>query len=252
MFTQSAFAVGEKTVFLGGSSSWNAAENRTGIIEAASVRPYSVLLLSSLAKHTRLEPEFDLSVSFDERDAGLFRDNTGQYKVSVQGNAEVVGRNYARIGQGAALFSSSRGSVVIEPQRRSALFASGNRIGDFSIEFWLCPLNLENGEGILTWYSSGINQIQCIASKNRLQWKFVNFFASSNNEKYINIEFSGNTPIVPKTWSHHLVRFDADTGMIEYLVDGVSEAIVYATGTGRESRDVYTPVAGNNGFFRLG
>jgi hypothetical protein len=40
--------------------------------------------------------------------------------------------------------------------------------------------------------------------------------------------------------------------MIEYLVDGSTEAIVYATATGRESSEVFTPVAGNGGSFQLG
>jgi hypothetical protein len=40
--------------------------------------------------------------------------------------------------------------------------------------------------------------------------------------------------------------------LLEYLVDGRSEAIVYATSTGRESSEVHTPIIGNNGSFLLG
>jgi hypothetical protein len=58
--------------------------------------------------------------------------------------------------------------------------------------------------------------------------------------------------VVPKTWSHHLVRFDAVAGMLEYIVDGRSESIVYATSTGRESSEVHTPVIGSGGRFLLG
>jgi len=92
----------------------------------------------------------------------------------------------------------------------------------------------------------------CSASRNRLQWSFVNFFASIDGNRHINIEFSGNAPIIPKTWSHHLIRFDATTGLLEYLVDGSSEAIAYATASARESSEVYTPITGNGGSFLLG
>ena len=58
--------------------------------------------------------------------------------------------------------------------------------------------------------------------------------------------------MVPKTWSHHLIQFDSITGMVEYLVNGKTETIEYATSTGREGGEVYTPVAGNDGSFILG
>jgi len=60
------------------------------------------------------------------------------------------------------------------------------------------------------------------------------------------------TPVIPKTWSHHLVRFNSDYGILEYLVDGISEAIVYTTSSGRDSGEVYTPVTGANSGFTLG
>jgi hypothetical protein len=80
----------------------------------------------------------------------------------------------------------------------------------------------------------------------------VNFFTSTNGLSHINIEFTGFNPVVPKTWSHHLIRFDATTGMVEYLVDGNSEKIVYVTPAGREGGEVYTPITGNGGIFLLG
>ena len=274
----SVFAVGERTISLGGRADWNSAETRTGISEAGNVRPFSVLLLSSAPQtaggyaaagltgnfSALTESVLDLSVSFDEREAGLFRDSTGMYKVRAPVNVDRTDRTLARAGEGAALFGRSGGGVVIEPQSRNALFAPGKRIGDFTVEFWLYPFNMENGEKIFSWASSvsvnGNNvmqRIQCIASRNRLQWSFVNFFADpgfgfNGGASVINLEFSGNVPVVPKTWSHHLVRFDAKTGMIEYLVDGKSDAISYATRTRRESSEVFTPITGNTGAFLIG
>jgi len=270
----SIYGIGEKTIVLGGETGWRMAENRTGVTEVRSVRPNPVLVLSSKTGFSTAgysaasgvlgnffavpESALDLSISFDESDTGLYRDSVGKYKVSVSPDIETVDRRYARAGTGAALFQGN-GPLVVEPQRTNALFIPNNRIRDFSVEFWLYPQNMENGEQVLSWsgtkYINGkfaVQRILCLASKNKLQWSFVNFFTSTDSLSHINIEFSGNTPVIPKTWSHHLVRFDSGTGMVEYLVNGVSEAVYYATSTGRENSEVYTPVTGNNGVFLLG
>ena len=272
----SVFGIGERTISVGGSSSWKNVELKNGIAEAKDVRPFPVLLLSSSASgytsaagvhgnfSALTESSLDMSVSFDERDSGLFRDTVGMYKVRSPFGTERVDRAMARSGSGAALFGRKDGNVTIEVQSRNALFAPGKRIGDFSIEFWLYPFSLENGEKIFSWASSlhvngnnAMQRIQCIAARNRINWSFVNFFADPGfgmpgNSSFINLEISGNAPVVPKTWGHHLIRFDSVTGMIEYLVNGKSEAIVYATKTRRENSEVFTPVTGNSGSFILG
>ena len=268
-----AFAVGERTITLGGDASWRSAEIKTGVTEARSIRPNPVLMLSSASSAAGYsaaagvwgslsgynESAVDLSVSFDERESRLFTDSAGKYRVSASPFIESVSGVYARAGTGAALLGA--GQISIAPNSYNALFSPGNRIRDFTIEFWLYPSNMESGETIVSWTAynaaqnsatGSIQRINCYTSRNRLTWSFVNFFVSSGGGAYKNIEFSGNTPIVPKTWSHHLVRFDAATGMIEYLVDGISEAILYATPTNREHSEVYTPVAGSNGIFLLG
>ena len=283
LISGSVFANGERTFSLGGASSWSYAETRRSITEVRSIRPQPVLLLSSapvtsisgysaaagvLGNFSALtEPSLDMAISFDERLSSLYRDNIGNYRVNAPPDIETVARSLARAGTGAALFGTGGmngiGPITIEPINSNALFAPNNRIRDFTIEFWLYPLNLENGEKIISWAAlknAGgnfiVQQIQCIASRNKLQWSFINFFTSTNEANHLNIEFSGNIPIVPKTWSHHLIRFDANTGMIEYIVDGVSEAISYTTPSGRESSfvngEVHTPVIGTSGVFMLG
>jgi hypothetical protein len=274
----SVHGVGEKTLSLGGEQSWKYANYRFGVTEVKSVRPYPVLVLSSAGQPAAVysaaagvsgnllplkSPSPDLSLSFDERNAALFCDGAGHYSVTASSNVEAVERRFARAGTGAALFGvedvSGGDPIVIKPQTSGALFSSDNRIRDFTIEFWLYPLNLENGEHILSWAASelvnknySVQRIICSVSKNRLQWSFSNFFMSPKTSLPINIEFSGDSFIVPKKWSHHLVRFDSVTGMIEYIVDGNSETIVYATSTGRENSEVFTPVVGKSGAFILG
>jgi hypothetical protein len=273
------YCIGEKTISLGGASGWSAVGNRSGITEAAMVRNGPVLVLStggggSPAAADKMRP--DMAISFDEGNTALFRDSAAHYRVTVTPALEAVDRRYARAGTGAALFSmenKSSGTIkpgsmdtplIVKPQSRNALFSSGAHIGDFTLEFWLYPLNLENGEQILSWIASrpvadkngrvdyGFQQILCTAAKNRLQWSFLDFFSSPGNKAYIDISLAGTAPVVPKNWSHHLIRFDSSSGMLEYMVNGQSEAIVYASSSGHEGGEVYTPIAGEDGSFALG
>ena len=280
------YGVGEKTVKWDGSSIAKMADVRTGIAELRLVRPGLVLALSSSGNPSGWQASGspDMSLSFDEAHPSLFRDSTGNYKLTISPSLAAVERRYARTGYGAALFpgaspivdepsgndSTHRPEKIslsvplgIEAQRPTALFASNNRMGDFTMEFWMNPLNMENGEQIILWVSNIQQQntanihyvfqrIACVSLKNRLEWSFLNFFTSPDGKTGLDIHFTGISPIVPKTWSHHLIRFDSSTGLIEYLVNGNSEAIQYATSSGREGGEVYTPVTGEGGSFVIG
>jgi hypothetical protein len=274
------------------------ADYKAGITEASLIRTGSVLILSSGGAsssrvveaafnrvHPAADPAYlsesprgrasglDLLLSFDEGRHERFRDSAGNYQIYTSPSLSAVDRRYARSGAGAVLFSGAdinqKGNpLTVKAQGNSALFAANKRIGDFSIEFWLNPQNLENGEQVLLWISSLPAQstrgtraapdnhiyqrILCIASKNRLQWSFLGFFLSPDTKRSLDINITGQSAIVPKTWSHHLIRFDSVTGMIEYSVNGKVEAIDYATATRREGGEVYTPVAGEGGAFALG
>jgi hypothetical protein len=140
------------------------------------------------------------------------------------------------------------------------MLSSGKRWGDFSLELWVQPFGMDNGEQILAWASSKrkasnsylFQRIQCTASKNRFQWTFIDFFADALDETRTSITLIGTTPIVPKVWSHHLIRFDAATGLLEYLVNGKPEAVTYTTKSGKEGGEVYTPLIGQDGSLVLG
>ncbi|MDR0316612.1 MAG: hypothetical protein LBH97_06905 [Treponema sp.] len=271
----SLYGVGEKTIALGGDSAWDLAEVRSGINEVNLVRSRPVLVLASAVNSGHVmrhqtAAAVDLSLSFDEGNAGLFRDSAGHYRliaapetIPLPPLVEAVDQRYARAGTGAAHFTGAT-PLIIEPFDRNALFAPNKHIRDFTLEFWLYPLSMENGEQILSWAASrpqrntadsrgyALQQIQCVTVRNRLQWTFLNFFASADGRNHLDISISGDTPVVPKTWSHHLIRFDSSTGLLEYMVNGRTEIIDYASSTGREGGEVYTPITGEGGFFTLG
>jgi hypothetical protein len=267
--------LGEKTLVIGGASGWRLAEKLDGLVEVSSVRPHPVLALSSASVSggpdlTGLSAS-DMVISFDEGSPGRFADRAGHYRVSVSQGVQAAGGVRARMGAGAALFQAGAGSaalpepLLVEPLDAGALFAPGRRIGDFSLEFWLYPFHMENGEQILEWTASGggsrpgrfgteggFQRILCTAVKNRLQWTFSDFFISPGETEHIDLSLSGGAPVVPGVWTHHLVRFESDTGLLEYLVNGRSEAIIYAVPSGREGGEVYTPLAGDGGSFNIG
>jgi hypothetical protein len=281
----SLYSIGEKTIQFGADTIWKMADYRAGITELSLVRPAPVLVLSpsrgasTLSGASRSDSFPDLTLSFDEGRPSLFRDSAGHYRLTASPLLASVADHNARVGTGAVLFpdvlpqlsnpagvrpekSTSSGPLVLEAHNRAALFASNNRIYDFSVEFWLNPLNMENGEQILQWiaarplnnnktnYTS--QRILCVSSKNRLQWSFTNFFTSPDGTNSIEVNIGGVSAVIPKTWSHHLIRFDSFTGMVEYLVDGKTESIEYASSGGHEGGEVYTPLTGEGGCFILG
>ena len=312
----SGLCAAEKVLSLGAAAGWNAADKRSQVDEISALRPYPVLALSPAwtgssgeaagaalqadsaarpASHDEVlalygayrnfpanESALDLSLSFDGQNPGRFHDGENRYSVEVSQAVESAGERWARYGTGAALFSGvrSRGGadpVTIRPQSRDALFRSGRNMRDFSIEFWLYPNNLENGEQILAWTAdwdgagpgvsgkagtAAAQRIYCEAVRNRIRWTFRNFFAApdavpgmdspAGTPQTLSISLESRQVLVPRTWTHHIVRYSADTGLLEYLVNGQIENVAYTTASGRDSSSVYTPYAGRDGLFVLG
>jgi len=260
--TGSLFGIGEKTIVLGSTASWGLVEKLQGVTVAPDIRPSPVLVLSdrinSAVKQSddffaRDENFLDLHLSFDEGHPGRFSDYRGNYNITVSPELGFSGAPLNRSGAGAAVFSGSGSEPLILKPKRTALFAPGSYVRDFSIEFWLFPQNQDNGEQILSWTASKADSrgdyihqsVQCVISKNRLNWTFSNFFFAPGEAAQKFMSISGPT-LLNRTWSHHLIRFDADLGLLEYLVDGRVEVIEYTTRSGREGSEVYTPVIGEN------
>ncbi|MDR1144280.1 MAG: hypothetical protein LBK77_08730 [Spirochaetaceae bacterium] len=269
----------EKTLILGASSGWNAVEKRTQVGEFAAVRPHKVLALSSawtaspsgggaragtpdtnediLALYAAYrnfparEAALDLAASFDENRPEHFSDAAGRYRVQVSPLVQAANERWARYGSGAALFAGRDSTVSFIPGR-SSLFAPGRNVRDFTMEFWLYPNTVENGGQICRFSAADNQRIICESSKNRLRWTFQNFFSPPGNGQGLTITVESKTALIPRTWTHHLVRYNADTGLLEYLINGRVENTAYTTGSGKEGGDVYTPRLNRDGSFILG
>lgn len=202
------------------------------------------------------ENSTDLLLHFD---SDTLTDSWGGWEITNGRNAYSLDRSRAAIGLASASFNRGASSVLSLLPGRGALLEKGSRFRDFSIEFWLYPAMAENGEVILSWQSlrgvgvSGLPQgITCSVMGGRVAWVFQGFFQrpsmSPTAAQNTRIELRAKTPLLPHAWSHHLLRFDGDSGLLEYVVDGSTEATAYATSSGHEGRgstaDVFVPVVG--------
>ena len=140
-------------------------------------------------------------------------------------------------------------SVLGKP---GTFFGSEGLMGSFSIEFWLCPSLAENGETIINWESSKnvrgrlvYQLINCLFDGGHLDWTISNLFDSyagpdGNGE----IHLRGSSTIIPDSWSYHALSYDCETGILEYLVNGITEDIIYITSNGKEDGEVSLVVMG--------
>jgi hypothetical protein len=192
----------------------------------------------------------DLLLHFD---AASETDETGNWTIR-SAPAFSLNKDRARLGAGAGSFRGPDSALSLVPGPLSA-FGKNASFRDFSIEFWLFPANADNGEVIMLWQSlrklpSGVlpQQLSCVISGGRLEWSFSGFFARPDAVKAADagfrVELRGRSALVPRVWSHHLLRFDGDTGLLEYLVDGRPEATAYATASGHEGGTVFEPAVG--------
>lgn len=176
------------------------------------------------------------------------RDAAGRYRVI---SSDVLTQtNRPKLGAGAALFQQGGNGIRLAIPRDGFL-APGTTTGDFTIEFWLYPVNLQDNGTILLWRGarqapSGAllsEQVRIDIHDRHLRFTFQNVFVPPDGGAY-QLVIEGRNGLIPRTWHHHLIRFDASTGLFEYVVDDTPEAVTYVTTTGTQGSTVYLPHAG--------
>ncbi|MFP4364270.1 MAG: LamG-like jellyroll fold domain-containing protein [Spirochaetia bacterium] len=177
-------------------------------------------------------------------------DSAEQYFVLNQ-DIEITERHF-RKGTGAAAFYGNRTGLELQPATPEALFNPGTQVEDFTIEFWMYPTTMHEGETVFRWRGSRWNsdqtmvvpqEIRCSIRERKLVWNFDNVFLPPDLSEF-SVSLEGLTSLIPRQWHHHMIRFDSDTGMIEYLLDGTPEAITYSNPVAREAAEFYIPYIG--------
>lgn len=192
-----------------------------------------------------ITPATDLLVYFN---SVYLVDETGNY--NVLGKRIMINTDDSVFGKGSGLFEQNKYPVSFTANP-GALFHPGTLWGDFTLQFWMKPVTLCDSEVILSWtgsrlYDSGIlNQsIRCTLSGRKIKWEFKNFFLPPSGGEY-DAEFTGITPLLPRKWHCHMIRFNSTTGLLEYFVDGLPEAVLYTTEEYREGGSVCLPFIGD-------
>lgn len=227
---------------MGGEHGWSQISSTSGITTGPG--KYGQISLELATASRTVSHDTEMLFSFE---GDTFQDDAGRFQV-VSSNVRVVEDAAMGKQSGLSVGNGSGFSVTGVP---GSIFSTLNWTGSFSIEFWLCPAVVDNGETILSWRSSrnvdGYPLYQILEAtfvKNHLQWNCTNLFTGyvENNGE---ITLSGTKSVIPNKWSHHILSYDSETGLLEYRVNGLVEDLKYITMTGRERGGVYPLMLGN-------
>ena len=230
-----------KTMILGGEKGWSELSVLDGVVVGDRTGQFGYDALELSTHVSTPSDDTDLLLSFDENNV---TDSAGNYTVVAN---NLLYSNDAVKGAGAGVSRGIKKGLTLSG-KSSALFGTDGHIGSFTIEFWLCPSLAENGEMVFSWRSSlntGVQaEYQMISASffnNHLEWVFNNIFVGFKARE---VHLSGFNTVVPKTWARHTISFDEESGLLEYLVDGRTESLVYITKNGHENGTVCYPILG--------
>jgi len=237
----------EKAVEMGKESLWADMMSLEGVTAVPGRWGFKDLALAGGAY--TVESATELLLHFDSPASS---DATGTYRFT--GEAPVISDSVSAGGGANAAYSGGRQGISLAAPAGS-MFSRGAVWGDFTIEFWLYPANLADGESVLSWNGSdrsGLSQgsqlldqgMVCFIRDRRLVWDFTNLFKLPGANR-IPVRLTGTRQVLPRAWHHHLLRFNSREGLLTYLLDGVPEAIAHVTDTGSETGSIAVPVLGS-------
>ena len=232
----------EKVIELGKESAWKELLSSDGVTQTTGRWGLNDLTLDMAEYQT--DGETELLFHFNRPGEA---DSAGAYSFTSPPPATTP--DIFALGKGSAVYQAAGdGTLVSIPP--GSLFTPGAVWQDFTIEFWLHPSTLTRTESILSWKGaeregSDIAPQSLFATirDRKVTWDFRNFFTLPNGKR-LSITLAGITPLLPKAWNHHLLRFDSSLGLLEYLLDGTPEAITHATESGREGGSIAVPRIG--------
>ncbi len=235
----------EAVLKFGGKKGWN------NLLKAKNVKiqkgRFGKEALRISSNPINFSDQTDMYISFDFNEP---IEETGSYTM-INNSTLRVNPERAKFGEGAGMCSLQKDKEAIRLRPLNGSFFSGKTIlKSFTIEFWLYPQITESGSTILKWWSSLTkkktteyqNIIASIAN-NKMEWSFLNIWQNENSNG-LSIRLLGRSNIIPEQWSHHLLTYNEETGMLEYRMNGHTEDIRYMTDTGRESSQVLNAILG--------
>ena len=204
---------------IGGKKGWSDVDKKYGVTEGRGRFGYTSMQLET---NQFSKDEFtDLLIDFEDN---TIVERTGNYSVSK--NDLFLSEN-AKFGKQSAL-SRNLGTGLQLKGEKNSIFGRTGPVGSFCIEFWICPSLVENGEILFNWRSSqNLNDnviyqmIRVNIYQNKIYCLMSNIFYGYT-ENNGDIELHGITDLIPGKWSHHILSYDEETGLLEYRISKVS------------------------------
>ena len=233
IFANQLFA---KDIILGGKEGWPVFQKSENLTTGKGRFGYECIELATNSFETDFDT--DLLINFENSENPIA---SGDYRIltnNLKPSTNTKNDKFAGL-------SRNIGGLSIAGNP-GTFFGSEGLNGSFSIEFWIYPSVVENGEILLSWESSRLEDgrlihqlLNAIFNKGHIEWSLSNFFDSdfiSPDCKEITLK--GTSNIIPNSWSYHALSFDAETGILEYVVNGITESLIYVTSTKDESGEV--------------
>lgn len=249
LFPAVFLAAAEREIVLGGGSSWKEYIFDNIEINSSSTKGNIIWLKDG---EYRPDSATELLLHFNTAD---FRDAAGNF--TVRHNRAEISEGIKKYGAGAALFNGEKDALILE-RDGPGLFPGKIYSGDFTIEFWVYGRNFSDGETIFqfdSYTNRGGNFIpqffKCYFEERKIVWNIRNYFLPPDSESF-DLKLSGTTRLVPGRWSHHLLRYQSGTGLMEYLIDGVPDAVAYVNTKGSETGEYYPFYSGDKGRIIIG
>ncbi len=226
----------EKTIELGKEGSWSQMLSFDGVTRTAGRWGLDDLCLDMDEYPGDGETEFLFHFNRPgESDAA------GAYRFAS--SAPAVTSDVSALGTGSAVYQAANdGTLIAIPS--GSLFTPGAAWGDFTLEFWLYPAALTQSETILSWKGAekeggqiAPQSLTASLRDRRIVWEFNNLFTLPDGRR-VSVALEGLSRLLPRSWRHHTLRCDSSLGLLEYLLDGIPEAVVHVTSTGREGGSV--------------
>ena len=250
--------------------SMNGATYRLGALEASGIQ---------VAPGFRGKPEIQMREAEYQADASteLLLHFNRQANLEAGANYQLINpgaglsNQVRRMGPSAGVFNQDPEGLVFLAGPDS-LFAPGSFWQDFSIEFWLYPTTLNEGEQILSWDGETMidgqqrpQGIRVEIRDRRLVWDFANVFghftsghpagAIRGGDRLVletaRFMLKNKREILPRVWQHHLLRSNARSGLLQNSINGKPEDMVHTTLNGREGGEVLQPYLGERSEARL-
>ena len=178
----------------------------------------------------------DLLIHFNEAPVQI----EGRYRVRKE-NFLTSYQNKALGRASAKFYRPERQELLLEPLEGSIFKGSTfkSQLKDFTIEFWLNPLTLMDGEVIFRYGGPvletdqliGYSGIVCKIQNRRLHWNLAHLFyplnqnpETENETENQMVQISGTRRLKQGKWQHHALSFQSIDGRIRYFVDGKLES----------------------------